>query len=485
MNMTKQKMQATESNAVEIVQEGEKLVLPKQMSLESAISLLNRRMEYDSKRIVMEETFDVFPLDGACALDTVLQRRYGWAPATSTPGFFRENPPQLISVAVGPGQVRQVPWGAFLLPNVDGRLQTSIGHKDGRIVFQLRADILRRDESTIRALFDDVRSETHRSSIYRGKTVRLRFFDANGDKLEMPEPQFLENEIDEAALVYPEAVQRAIHTNLFVPIMRAHDCIANGIPLKRGVLLGGTFGTGKTLAAAAAAKLAEKCGLTCVYVPRAEELAEALVFARQYQSPACVVFCEDIDRATSGPRSTEMDDILNSVDGIDSKNCNIILVLTTNAIEKIHPAMLRPGRLDAVIEVTPPDGPAVEKLVRLYGGSAISASADLRPVGHALAGHIPAVIAEVVQRAKLAQLAMQAPGTQVEELSVPALLEAAQSISAQVRLLQELQAPSDEVKDGGFEGVLARSLREALNGDHELLEDVSRRVRRIANRVAA
>jgi transitional endoplasmic reticulum ATPase len=480
--MSQQK--STDSTPVaEIVRQGEKLILPEKMTLDDAVSLLKRRMEYDNRQIVVQETFDVFPLDGACALDTVLQRRYGWAPATSTPGSFRDNPPQLISVEVGYGLHRQVPWGAFLLPNVTGRLYTENSIKDGRMVFALRADIYRRDEHTIRALFDDVREETRRTSIYRGKTLRLRFFDADGDKLAMPTPQFIKNELDDTALVYPDAVHRAIHTNLFVPITRAQDCIANGIPMKRGILLAGTFGTGKTLAAAAAATLAERAGLTCLYVPRANELSEALMFARQYQSPACVVFCEDIDRTTSGPRSTEMDDILNTIDGLDAKNSNIILVLTTNAVEQIHPAMLRPGRLDAVIEVTPPDAPAIEKLLRLYGGRAISAKADLRPVAEALNGQIPAVIAEVVRRSTLAQVAMQPSGTLVKELSVPALLESAESIQAQVRLLR---APSNNCapEAGSIEASLARVFQQAMQSDRAVLDDVSRRVRHI-ERVAA
>ena len=468
---------------VDIVHQGEKLVLPQDMSLDNAIALLERRKEYDNKRIHMVETFDVFPLDGACALDTVLQRRFGWAPATTTPGFFRDHPPQLTTVQIGPDQVRQVPWGSFLLPTVEGRLQTEMAQKDGRMVFALTADILRRDERTVQALFDEVREEVKRSSIYRGKTLRLRLFDEDGDKLAMPDPQFVRNEVDLTDLVYPESVRQAIHTNLFVPIMRAHDCIANGIPLKRGVLLAGPYGTGKTLAAAAAARLAEQSGLTCLYVARAQELAEALIFAKQYQSPACVVFCEDIDRTTSGPRTTEMDDILNTIDGLDAKNANIILVLTTNAIQTINKAMLRPGRLDAVIEVIPPDAKAVEQLLRHYGAATISTQADLSPVGHALSGKNAAEIAEVVRRAKLSQLAMQAPGTMVTELSVPALLEAADSVNAQSRLVHGPQ-PSEADDSHGLEGALMSALKRALHDDLQLLEDMSSRVRRI-ERIAA
>lgn len=58
----------------------------------------------------------------------------------------------------------------------------------------------------------------------------------------------------------------------------------------------GTYGTGKTMAATVASRLAVDAGITYVYVPRADELSDAIEFAKQYQSPACVIFCaEDIE----------------------------------------------------------------------------------------------------------------------------------------------------------------------------------------------
>jgi hypothetical protein len=481
---TKNASSNDESTAIaEVIHQGEKLILPAEMSLDRAITLLRRRREYESKGVVVQETFDVFPLDGACALDAVLQRRYGWAPAIKTPGFFTDNPPSLISVEVGPDQVRQVPWGGFLLPNVEGRIMTTTAMKDSRRVFAVTADILRRDEAVIRALFDELRAETRTNSIYRGKAIKLRFKDEDGDKLSMPEPKFLRVEdIDTSKLVYSDSVYRQISTNLFVPIMRAHDCILNGISLKRGVMMEGNFGTGKTLAAAAASKLAVEAGITYVYVPRADELADAIEFAKQYQSPACVVFCEDIDRVLGGGRSVAIDDILNMVDGIDSKTNNIIVVLTTNALSQINPAMMRPGRLDAVIEITEPDAAAVERLIRVYGGASISPSTDLTRVGEELAGNIPAVIAEVVKRAKLAQLALQAPGTIVEMLSEQALLDAALSIRAQVQLLRRTSAKPDDAP-ASLDSALTRAVQGALNGEGKLLHDMSTRLRRVEDAV--
>jgi transitional endoplasmic reticulum ATPase len=155
------------------------------------------------------------------------------------------------------------------------------------------------------------------------------------------------------------------------------------------------------------------------------------------------VFCEDIDRAVHGERTIEMDEILNIIDGIDTKSANIMVILTTNHLDNINPAMLRPGRLDAVIDVLPPDGPAVEKLLRVYGGENLAETTNLHQVGELLSGTIPAVIAEVVKRAKLSQLSLQKRGEKVTMLTESALIESASTMQAQLRLLNKDRAPKE------------------------------------------
>lgn len=208
------------------------------------------------------------------------------------------------------------------------------------------------------------------------------------------------------------------------------------MPVKRGILLGGTYGTGKTLAAHVASKIAVEAGITYLYVPRADELADAIEFAKQYQSPACVVFCEDVDRVMQGERNTAMDDILNIIDGIDTKRAHIITVLTTNAMEAINPAMLRPGRLDAVIEVKAPDAEAIGRLIRMYGGDSVDKNANFTAIGELLKGNIPAVVEEVVRRSKLAQLALTPIGQKLGIIGEAALVSAAQTMAHQLDLLR-------------------------------------------------
>lgn len=480
MSQTLDKAARTQKVLVaDVVRLGEAITIPDGMTCEEAIDSIKRRMEYENKETVMTDTFDVFPWDGAVSLHRVLTAKYGFAEGVTIPGtwFSPERPPEMHNIETDYDKKELIPWGRLQVPGVEGYMQTSYAKQSGRWVFKLEAKVKRRDEDIIKEIFALLKVEVRRSSIYRGKAIKIRFKTEAGETDALPEPKFLNaNAVDESMLVFSEPIMNSVRTNLFTPIVRALDCIANGISIKRGVLLGGMYGTGKTLAAAVASKLAVQSGVTYIYVPRADELKQAIEFAKQYQSPAAVVFCEDVDRVITGDRSVAMDDILNTIDGIDSKNSHILVVLTTNHLEQINPAMLRPGRLDAVIEVTPPDARAVERLVRNYAGSALPFDEDLTEVGDILKGNIPAVIAEVVKRAKLAQLAIQAPGTRVETITAAALKDAAATMKRQIDLLNDMVEKGKEKPPEALSVALTTVVKSAMN-HAEPFENTQRRVR--------
>lgn len=448
----------------EVIRAGEKLLIPENMSITDAIDLLNRRMKYEMETVKVTQTINVFPQDGAVALFHVLREIYGWAEMTTIPGgFFKpDQKPEMITVETGWKETMQVPWGRFVLPNIRGWIQTGMAREGQRIVFAMSAEVLRMDEATTQNLFSQVRQRALNFSIYKGKAVRIRFLQDNGKLVEMPQPKFLDTTRTPETLIYSKRVTQALNTNLFTPITRVEQCMAAGIPIKRGVLLGGMFGTGKTLAAAVAAHLAAKHGITYLYIPRADELSHAIAFAQQYQSPACVIFCEDIDRVTAGERSVAMDDILNMIDGVDSKTSNIITVLTTNEMESINPAMLRPGRLDAVIEITPPDPWAIEKIIRAYGGQFVKAEETLDRVAKVLDGTIPAIIAEVVKRAKLSQLSLIGPDEELTTITEDALLDSALTMQGQIELLERRSAVRLPTSAERLHTALATTIAEAV-----------------------
>ena len=435
-------------DVVEVRRHGEAIIIPESLSLERVRDVINARIDYENQEFIPVAEIDApFVFEAAFALNAVLTEKYGWANSVPTPGFFGPKPPAMISVPVALGKTVQVPWGRFSLPNIGGGyLESGITEKDdGRIVFQLTGKVKRLYEPVVNEIVEAVKLFVRDNSIYRNKAFRVKLFDNYGNRLPMPEPEFIDlNEAVNRELVLPERTAVSVETNIFTPIRQTQRVARFGIPLKRGILLAGPFGTGKTMIATATANLAIAHGWTYVECKDIGELAEVVRLARQYgdKDHGVVLFCEDIDRVMRGDNRTQgIDDVLNVIDGVESKGSSLMIVLTTNELEKITTALLRPGRLDAIIHVGPPDADAAERLARMYGRGTINDSDPLTKAKEFMAGKIPAVIREVVERAKLYALSLD-PNAKDEDVRVTddALAYAAQEMDDHVRLL----APKEE-----------------------------------------
>jgi len=384
----------------EFQHQGTAIVLPVGMDYDEAIKQLMLKREEEETYVSVYEEIPAFPLDGAFMLMKVLQRRYGWASPVPKKGFFGDTPPTMVSLEIAPGETTQVIWGEFQMPGIEGRIATHAQRKKGQFIFVITGKVKKKHQSAVKEIADEVRERIKTESVYKGMPIKLDT-DENGDVDMMEPPSFLDmTRVNEEELILPAAIRAEVEASLFTPVEHTEMCRKHKIPLKRGVLLEGPYGTGKTLTAYVTAKKCQANGWTFIYVSRVTGLDEAFCFARQY-SPA-VIFAEDIDRAVSGEdRTVEIDDVLNSIDGIESKGSEIITILTSNDVKSINRAMLRPGRLDAVISVQPPDAEAAQKLIRLYARNLIAVNENLEEAGRVLAGQIPAVIREVVERAKL------------------------------------------------------------------------------------
>lgn len=236
--------------------------------------------------------------------------------------------------------------------------------------------------------------------------------------------------------------------------------------MKRGVLLAGDYGTGKTLTAYVTALKAVRSGFTFIYLSSVKDLAMAFEFAKQY-APA-VIFSEDVDRVLGGQeRTEEIDAVLNSFDGVDSKDQEIITVLTTNHLDRLTKAVLRPGRCDTLVEVTRPDADAASRLVKLYGRNLLAPETDYDAIGSSLADHLPAEIREAVERAKLAAIARLSIEDRVDEgiegkVTEQDVIAATGAMSAQHEMLipkdQDTRTPIERAVD-----ILGFHLREGIS----------------------
>jgi transitional endoplasmic reticulum ATPase len=424
------------------------VIIPEGMPLAVAAIFVVEKMKSEEEMVEVEETIDAYPLDAAHCLYLAIQELFGFHQLKAKRGFFGDDPPKMVSVATGVNTTTQVPWGGFGLPGIEGRLETqsSVSEK-GRMVMVVCGQIKRKNHPQIMALIARTRELLKTHSLYRGKTISLSFGENPKTKQIVPHtPSFMDvSGTDPKDLVLPDLVRNQVSANIWAPIMYRERCKEAGVPFRRGVLLAGNYGVGKTLTANVVAQMCESAGITFLYCKEAERLKEVLEFARGFE-PA-VVFCEDVDRIAGEGRDDQANSLLNVVDGVDTKKAELMLILTTNKVESITRALLRPGRIDSVIEVTPPDAKAAVELIKRYGRTLIHPSEDLTAVGRKLAGHLPAVIREVVEKAKLGAIAENG-GAKLERLSSAALLAAAESMVTQLRLLAvpEKDIRSEQVK---------------------------------------
>jgi hypothetical protein len=447
---------------LDVVNEGTSIVLPEGMTKEEGIHCLRKRIEQDEKPTAIHEVVDAYPLEGAYALMKVLMKVYGWASPVPKPGFFGDTPPTMLNLEIAHNVSTQIVWGQFEIPGIEGRLETGATQKDGRHVFCIRGQVKQKYKDDVARIAVAVRDFVKEFSIYKGKAIRIRT-DEEGHLNTSDAPKFLDTtRTDPNMLIFSKSTLTQVQTHIFTPILRTQQCRELGIPLKRSVLLEGPFGTGKTLTAHVAAHMAERNGWTFIYLDRVSALKEALIFARQY-SPA-IIFAEDIDRVVGGERDAEVDDILNTIDGIDSKHDETMVILTTNDVNAIEKAMIRPGRLDAVIHVGPPDAKAAEQLIRVYAGNLLDTDEDLVEAGRELDGQIPATIAEVVKRSKLYAVSHTAPGATLR-LTGLNIAESARGMKDHLALLADVKAePSKEHQLGALMAeVVTKSIEDKVN----------------------
>lgn len=451
---------------------------PAKMPLQKAIEALQRKAADEEQPYDLHEVIEAYPLDAAVAFVKAMQRLYGFASPTETMTMFGPRPPQMISVKTGPKRddVIQCPIGAFKLPGLTANVNaTIVGDQN----FVIHGKFKKKDRHILLELARETRDIVAKESIYRAKALRLGVTDDGKLDVSRP-PEFMDvSDTSESSLIFDDEIMAQIDTNILVPIKHTVECKKNKIPLKRGVLLEGPYGTGKSLTARMTASVCERYGWTFILLDKVQGLRVALKFANRY-APA-VVFAEDIDRIAQ-VRDEAANDLINTIDGVVSKRSEIMTILTTNFAEKLNPVILRPGRLDAVISLRAPSPKAVQGLLRMYGGNLIAADELLENAGIELAGQIPATIRECVDRAKMSMI-----GRGDRKLRDGDLVVAAQTMKNHLNLLNRKVAEETQAEK------LASALRNVVAGTgdtnaeeddvHTITKDIRRLTRDIHSNV--
>jgi transitional endoplasmic reticulum ATPase len=435
----------------DVVFEGQKIVLPESMDLGSAIAFLREKQTEDENEMSFSRTFRYRPWDGAGATMRALRKAFGVVSQRGAGGLHGGTPPELRTIPVSVTETDQIPWGGLGVAHLPGCSLTfgAALDPDYGQLFSLSATGPRRYRHHIEGIFQLVEEELATNSMYRGKAF-------DGQEV----PQFLDlSGVDAAKVVYTEQVQDRLEADIWALIRYPEAMREMGLPLKRAVLLEGPYGTGKTLAGYLTAQTAQEHGWTFIYGrPGRDALEDVMATARLYQ-PA-VVFFEDVDTVASGDGVDHASRVLDILDGIQAKGTEIICILTTNHIDRIHKGMVRPGRLDAVIHIGALDAPAIERLVHsLVPDDLIESTVDWQQVGAAMDGFMPAFCKEAIDRAIRWNLARnQGVST---SLATEDFIKAAEGLRPQLELMGRA---GEGARVDGIGAAVERTVRQSIDG---------------------
>ncbi|KAL9646921.1 hypothetical protein ABK040_013780 [Willaertia magna] len=174
-------------------------------------------------------------------------------------------------------------------------------------------------------------------------------------------------------------IKQQLNEMIVWPLKHAHVFKKMGVKPPSGILLFGPPGTGKTLLAKAVASASES-NFIAINIPdlvKAEigesEKTLSEVFRRAKLASPCVIFFDEIqaifgDRTDSSSSEQKLiSQLLLELDGLEdiSTPGSVIVIAATNVPQKIDPTLMRPGRLERVVFIAPPDKEARKSIFEM------------------------------------------------------------------------------------------------------------------------
>ena len=208
--------------------------------------------------------------------------------------------------------------------------------------------------------------------------------------------------------------KQALTEAVLWPLQHPDTFARLGVQPPRGVLLYGPPGCGKTFVVRALAST----GRLSVHAVKGSELMDKWVgssekavrelFGRARDSAPSLIFLDEIDALTprrgqsfdSGVTDRVVAALLTELDGIEPLN-DVVVIGATNRPDLIDPGLLRPGRLEKLVFVEPPNTQARADILRTAGKSIPLRDVDLDALAADLDGYSAADCVALLREAAL------------------------------------------------------------------------------------
>lgn len=264
-------------------------------------------------------------------------------------------------------------------------------------------EVLAADREAATATRDEIERLMRAHDAFRGQVLSFAQSEHHGNELVtfLPRPA-----VTAADVVLPDGMLDHIERHIIGIAGWSAELLGAGQHLKRGLLLHGPPGTGKTHTVRYLT--GHLAGVTVILLTgrSIRFIDQAAALARRLQ-PSMVVL-EDVDLVATDRDYTPngnplLFSLLDAMDGVGA-DADVTFVLTTNRADILETALAdRPGRVDLAVEIPRPDARCRERLLGVYARD-LTVDADLQQVVAGTEGVTASFIKEMVRRTVLASL---------------------------------------------------------------------------------
>lgn len=267
---------------------------------------------------------------------------------------------------------------------------------------QVTIEVMAPNRAVAEGFLAGIRRAMRKRNVYRGHVLSL-----TESRMGTMEIKFHKlPSIHRENIILPQGLLERIERQTVRFSELSDKLVAAGRHLKRGILLHGAPGTGKTLTAMYVAR-AIRDRTVLVLTGRGQAMIEQSCALARALQPAIVIL-EDVDlvaeertrpgAACAGPLLFEL---LNQMDGL-ADDADVLFLLTTNRPDILEPALAaRPGRVDQAIEIPLPDAHCRQRLFELYSDRLSLGNVNWKRFVDRTAGASAAFIREMMRKAAL------------------------------------------------------------------------------------